>query len=384
MVRSSLNTSSIGTLVSRLEQLQTEVETAKADRADLQLLLDTVIEHSTELENQLFQKQQTLLNFIEQVNKVTAAAKDFETDIFEATSLDDIAVRDDELGCLARVFQSMAKEIKARERVFKQQILYEQLLKELEAARSIQASFLPHRLPLLPTHPQVDIHATMIPAKEVGGDFYDVFPIDAEKIGVVIGDVSGKGIAAALFMVRVMTLVRSSLANVRLPDPTLLGQIVELLNQQLCEGNEDCMFVTLFIGILDVTSGQFCCVNGGHTPPFIARHGEEFETLEISKGILVGVSEKATYTTTELRLQPQDVLVLYTDGVTEAEDATGQMFSVHRTVEALNDCDRSSSACNIVNALRDRVSEFADTMPQSDDLTLVALRYCGQELCRLA
>ncbi len=252
-----------------------------------------------------------------------------------------------------------------------QQLRYEHLQKELEAAGKIQANILPKKEPLFPRHPQVDVFAMMEAAKVVGGDFFDAFALDNRHIYIAIGDVSGKGMPAALFMVRVMTLLRMSVVN-----EAAFGSVLPTVNRMLCENNDDCMFVTLFVGVLDVFSGKLTYMNGGHNPPFLAREGHDFEPLAVPKGLLLGVNEAAPYTVAELTLGYNDTLVLYTDGVTEAENAQKEFFSGQRTADILN-ARVQPDMKSLVNTLHTAILDFAAGVPQADDITMLALRYRG-------
>ena len=270
--------------------------------------------------------------------------------------------------------QRLRKQNQITRQALEQQIRYEHLQKELEAAGKIQANILPKKSPLFPKHPQVDVYASMTPAKEVGGDFFDAFALDNDHIYIAIGDVSGKGMPAALFMVRVITLLRMSISN-----EATFGSLLPTVNQMLCENNEDCMFVTLFVGVLDVKTGRLSYMNGGHNPPFISRHGGPFEFLEVPRALVLGISERAQYDVAELTLHPGDTLVLYTDGVTEAENSSREFFYTDRTAAVLQKVGHKDMTA-LVKALQDAVVEFSENMPQSDDITLLALRYQGDSL----
>jgi phosphoserine phosphatase RsbU/P len=365
-------------LLSQVIRLEQQLAEFEQEKSDLQLLLETVTEHSTNLENQLLSQQQRLLTYLEQVDKVTAAAAAFEGNRFDAEMLAGVVLRSDELGRLARVFQGMVVQVQAREQLFKQQVLYEQLLKELEAAHSIQTSILPKRQPLFPNHPQVDVHGVMLPAKEVGGDFFDAFALDCDRIFITVGDVSGKGIPAALFMIRTLTLLRISLTNADLSEPKLLGKLVEEINRLLCEGNDSCMFVTLFAGLLDVKTGLVTYVNGGHNPPFLSCSGAAFDCLAMPRGTLLGVFDEGIYfEAAEFRLIPGDALVLYTDGITEAEREPGDFFQVEGALAVLRALPEACTAAMMVDDLAKAALDFTGDAPQSDDVTVLALRYLG-------
>jgi sigma-B regulation protein RsbU (phosphoserine phosphatase) len=253
-----------------------------------------------------------------------------------------------------------------------QRLKYEHLQKELETAGNIQANILPQDVPLLPDYPQIDVCATMEPAKEVGGDFYDAFAVDDQHVCIAVGDVSGKGMPAALFMVRVITLLRMSLKKAK-----KFKSLLPKVNAILCQNNDDCMFVTLFVGLLDVTTGRLTYVNGGHNPPLFSANGNPFELLAVPKGILLGVSENAQYEIAELTLHSGDTLVLYTDGVTEAENTRQDIFSVDRARQVLGTVTKDQNITAIVKNLNDAVAQFSKGVPQSDDITMLALRYWG-------
>jgi sigma-B regulation protein RsbU (phosphoserine phosphatase) len=281
-------------------------------------------------------------------------------------------------GVVKNLLQGLSLRIRKRDEIalknLEQQLKFEHLQKDLVAASKIQSNILPHQNPLFPNHPQVDAFATVKPAKEVGGDFFDAFPLDENHFCIAIGDVSGKGIPAALFMIRVITLLRLSISRIN-----SLQSTVESINRHLCESNDDCMFVTLFVGIFDVISGQLTYVNGGHNWPFFSSKGHCFTPLEVPGGMLLGISEEAQYKAAELIFQPGDTLVLYTDGVTEAEDKDGNFFSSEQTCQVLNAVHKHATSMEIATVLKEAVFEFSACVPQSDDMTILVLRYRAAE-----
>lgn len=262
----------------------------------------------------------------------------------------------------------MRKTNEAIIKALEERLRYEHLQKELEDAGHIQANILPQQNPLLPNHPQVDVAAFMQPAKQVGGDFYDAIPLDRDRVAVAIGDISGKGMPAALLMVRMLTALRLNLIA------TEMAAVMPAVNRLACENNEEMMFATIFFAVLDVRTGRMQYVNAGHNPPFIARRGGGFDFLPMSRGVLAGVEEDARYTVDEMTLAPGDALLLYTDGVTEAEDEGGGFFEEHRALEVLNRA-RPGDAQGLVTALKDAVEAFVAGNPPSDDITILALRY---------
>ncbi len=258
-------------------------------------------------------------------------------------------------------------------RGIEQQLQYEHLKKELAAARDIQMGLLPQRVPLFPHHGQVDVQAYLLPAKEVGGDLYDAFPISDGHILVAVGDVSGKGMAAALFMMRTLTLLRAQGCTT-----TPWAELMPALNRLLCEGNASDMFVTLAIAILSVHDGRLTLFNAGHPPPLLSRQGGAFEVITGTKGALLGISPTLLYQGIEINISRGDRLVMYSDGVTEAENADRAMFDLERTRAALDQHPADGAMDGLVAALARAVTEFSDGVEQSDDITILALRYLGQ------
>jgi sigma-B regulation protein RsbU (phosphoserine phosphatase) len=247
-------------------------------------------------------------------------------------------------------------------------VRYENLQRELASAAKIQANILPALRPLLPD-PRVDTHATMRPAREVSGDFYDALVLNDHTVAVAVGDVSGKGMPAAMFMVRAITLLRMYL--LRDKDHS---QILPTINRILCEGNDEFMFVTLAVVILDTGTGRLTYLNGGHNPPFLARKGELFQPMNVPKGTLLGVEPRSAFEVQEGNLSPGDTLVLYTDGVTEAENSLKEQFTDARAARALDEAHRAMGAAVVAESLEKAVLGFAGDAPQSDDITILVLR----------
>ncbi|MEN8175424.1 MAG: SpoIIE family protein phosphatase [Pseudomonadota bacterium] len=280
-------------------------------------------------------------------------------------------------GIARNLLHILAKRMRGQHEVARQALVrelrLEHLEKELGHARRIQSGMLPSLDPLLPEHPQLDIAASMEPAREVGGDYYDVFALDDHRVAVAIGDVSGKGMPAALFMVEALTLLRVELTT-RSSVP--LHHVVHRINLELGRDNEICMFTTLFLMVVDVVTGEVAFVNGGHNHPMFAASGSAFDFLAMPNGMLVGVFEEAPFETRHLQLSPGDQLLLYTDGITEAEDPQRALFSDERLKQTLNAMGEQS-AKGMLSYLREEVKKFAGKADQSDDITMVAIRYLG-------
>lgn len=261
-------------------------------------------------------------------------------------------------------------------KTLEERLRFEQIERDLKAAAQIQSNILPQESPLLDQYPQIDVAASIEPAREVGGDFFDTFSIDENTVGLAIGDVSGKGIPAALFMIRTVTILRSSIGRLNVQEQSL-AHIFSLVNKQLCESNPNCLFVTIFFGLLDVHTGKLTYVHGGHNRPFLKRKKLATEMIPIPDGMLMGIYGEAEYKTAELFLEEDDLLVMYTDGVTEARNRDGEFFMEDRVCELLDDLPLSVSAQDIVGLLENRVKNFTQQMPQSDDITIMAMRYRG-------
>lgn len=239
---------------------------------------------------------------------------------------------------------------------------------ELDVARRMQQSILPTRFP---DRPDFKLYARMTPAKEIGGDFYDFFWLDERRLGVVIADVSGKGVPAALFMAVSRTLLRATA-----PASPLPGDCVAATNDLLAQDNDAAMFVTLFYGVLDITTGELAYANAGHNPPYILRAGGELEMLPGTGGMAVGIMDGMDYSEATVRLSPGDDLFLFTDGVTEAINARDEEFGTPLLEETL----RSGMGMNVrgvVDHVVQQVERFADGTPQADDITCLCLRWNG-------
>lgn len=251
----------------------------------------------------------------------------------------------------------------------KQRLRYEYLQRDLAQARKIQQSMLPKGDLALPRHPQVDIYATVLPAKDVGGDFYDILPIDDKRFLMAVGDVSGKGMPASLLMVKALMLLRLKY-NAGMDFPLLMPE----LNRMLCEENEACMYVTLFLALFDTASGEVWHVNAGHNPPLILSAEAECGFVDTPPATPLGLFEQSRYAVAQSCLKPGDSLILYTDGVTEAENQRGEFFSANRLRQNLQ-ATPQQAARSLVESILAGIAQFADGAEQSDDITLLVMRY---------
>ncbi|MDK2124082.1 PP2C family protein-serine/threonine phosphatase [Parachitinimonas caeni] len=241
------------------------------------------------------------------------------------------------------------------------------LTQELEIARRMQLSILPRAFS---PREEVGIAATMIPAKEVGGDFYDYFLLDDTHLGVVVADVSGKGVPAAFFMAISRTMLKTHARFLRSPAACLAK-----LNELLAAENEQMMFVTAFYGVLDLVTGEFAFANAGHNPPLLQNRQGELEWLPQTGGIALAVLDNADYAETAIRLQPGDTLLMFTDGVTEAIDQQEALFGEARLAHTLQAIGPNSPISSVPSGVVEAIREFAQGASQADDITCVALRF---------
>ena len=242
---------------------------------------------------------------------------------------------------------------------------------ELNIATQIQADMLPRIFPPYPDRKEFDLYATMAPAKEVGGDFYDFFLIDDNHIALVMADVSGKGVPAALFMVIAKTLIKNRAQMGGTP-----GEILHDVNEQLCEGNEAELFVTVWLAIVEISTGKGIAANAGHEHPAIMRAGGGFDLSIYRHSLVVGVMEGAKYADHEFELHPGDCLFVYTDGVAEATDSSNELYGTDRMLEALNR-EPDEAPGKIIANVNEGINEFVKDAEQFDDITMLCFRYFG-------
>ena len=243
---------------------------------------------------------------------------------------------------------------------------------ELNVARKIQADALPSVFPAFPDHPEFDIYAMMAPAKAVGGDFYDFFLVDDRHLALVIGDVSDKGVPAALFMMTTKTLIKARTHRGGTP-----AEILRDVNDQLCEGNRSGMFVTVYLAIVDLETGRGLSANAGHEHPVLRRAGGEFAHVRYRHDPMLAVMPDLHYSDRAFELRPGDTLLVYTDGVTECASPARTFYGMDRATAFLNR-HRELALEPLLKAFRADIAAFADTAPQSDDVTLLAFTYLGR------
>ena len=260
-----------------------------------------------------------------------------------------------------------ASAIKERQRLALEN---ERISTELALASRIQSSALPKEFPV---RKEFDLYASMTPAKEVGGDFYDFFMIDDDHLALVIADVSGKGVPAALFMMVSSSLLHHAAMSLK---EFSAAQALKIVNDQVCSRNPEEMFVTVWLGILELSTGKLTAANAGHEYPMVKKAGESFELLKDRHGLVIGAMGGIRYRDYELQLEPGSKLFVYTDGVAEATNSRNELFGTQRLEKVLKDHGDSAPA-EILKDVKKAVDEFVGTAPQFDDLTMLCVEFKG-------
>ena len=301
----------------------------------------------------------------EDVKKISGGNLDYRAEIRS----------NDEIGDLAKSFNDMAASLKDYvKNLAAVTAEKERIGAELNIATQIQADMLPRIFPPFPDRKEFDIYATMNPAKEVGGDFYDFFLINDDHLALVMADVSGKGVPAALFMVIAKTLIKNRAQMGETVNPS---EILADVNNQLCEGNDADLFVTVWLGILELSTGHVVCSNAGHEYPAIRRAGGNYELFKTKQSPAVATMENMRFRQSDFTLEPGDNLYLYTDGVAEATNIHEELYGTDRMLEVLNTTE-NMDAQKILAAMKKSVDEFTGEAPQFDDITMLSLRYFGK------
>ncbi|MBR3965761.1 MAG: PP2C family protein-serine/threonine phosphatase, partial [Clostridia bacterium] len=303
------------------------------------------------------------------VGKLTAFTQEItKTGMFENQHID--IKTGDEIESLSQSFNFMLAELENYiANLSKVTAEKERIGAELDIAKHIQASMLPCIFPAFPERKEFDIYATMEPAKEVGGDFYDFFMVDDTHLAIVMADVSGKGVPAALFMVIGKTLIKDHTTPGR-----DLGKVFTEVNQLLCESNSEELFITAFEGVLDLVTGEFVYVNAGHEMPFICKAGGDFEPYKIRAGFVLAGMEGMKYRAGSTRLEPGDKIFQYTDGVTEATNLKNELYGMNRLGAILNKV-KGGTPNDILPAIKKDIDEFVGDADQFDDITMLCLEY---------
>lgn len=311
-------------------------------------------------------------SLIRPVEKITSEAKRFaDTNVKSTDALAEIHQRD-EIGILASSITKMEADVENYiQNLTAVTAEKERISTELSVATQIQADMLPSIFPPFPNRTEFEIYASMRPAKEVGGDFYDFFLTDEDHLGIVIADVSGKGVPAALFMVIAKTLIKNHAQNGETP-----AEIFTSVNDQLCENNKEGMFVTAWMGILELSSGKLTYVNAGHNPPLRKTEDGRFEYFKSPAGFVLAGLEGIPYKQHEEHLNQGDMLYLYTDGVTEAADVSERLYGEDRLQNTLN-ANAELVPEELILEVQKDISVFVGEADQSDDITMLCLEFHG-------
>ena len=280
----------------------------------------------------------------------------------------------DEIGDLYHEIRSMENRIvDYTEHLTQVTAEKERVSTELRTASGIQEAMLPSIFPAFPDREDFDLYASMTPAKEVGGDFYDFFLIDDTHLAVVIADVSDKGVPAALFMMSSKILI-----SYRAQFGGSPSEILSAVNAEICKNNKSKMFVTVWLGILDLETGMLTCSNAGHEYPIIRGGDGEFRVYKDKHGLVVGAMAKSKYRDYEIKMEPGDAIFVYTDGAPEANNAAGEFYGMERLTAALNRC-AGMSPQGILEGVKADVDAFTGDASQFDDLTMLCLCYKGKK-----
>ena len=313
------------------------------------------------------------------IKRLSHAAENFVGDAAESTSLTPMqeikVATNDEIKTLSNSMKGMSDDIiKYIENLKSVTAERERIGAELNVATQIQLDMLPTTFPPFPNHKEFDLYASMRPAKEVGGDFYDFFLIDEEHLAMVIADVSGKGVPAALFMVISKTLIKNQTMSTGGVSP---AQVLATVNDQLCENNKAEMFVTVWLGIMEISTGNIISANAGHEYPAIKKADGTFELLEGKHNFVVGGMEGVRYKDHEMHLDEGGTLFVYTDGVAEATDSDNVLFGTDRMIAALNSVEPDETGVvnptAAIDVVQKEIDGFVGSAPQFDDITMLCV-----------
>ena len=280
----------------------------------------------------------------------------------------------DEIGQLAASIDHMEEQIDLYiDNITRVTAEKERIGAELSLATRIQTAMLPHVFPPFPDRKEFDIYASMDPAKEIGGDFYDFFLIDDDHLCLVVADVSGKGIPAALFMMASKIILQSCAMLDKSP-----AEILKKTNEAICSNNQEEMFVTVWVGIMEVSTGKITAANAGHEYPVLQKTPNgKFELIKDKHGFVIGGMPETEYTEYELQMEPGTKIFLYTDGVPEATDEGNNLFGVERMLKALNEAT-DLTPIEVLQTVRASVDSFVKDAEQFDDLTMLCVEYKGK------
>ena len=319
-------------------------------------------------------------NIVRPINRMTKAAKGYGEDRQKQDSgfrhFNDLNIKTgDEIENLAQTLKEMEDDLSEYvENLTSVTAEKERISTELDLAARIQQSMLPSIFPPFPERSEFDIYATMEPAKEVGGDFYDFFIIDDDHVGIEIADVSDKGVPAALFMMASKILLANKAAEGLTP-----AQVLEAVNERICNNNSVEMFVTVWLGILEISTGKLTAANAGHEYPIMIWADGSAELIHDKHGFVIGALPDRKYTDYEIQMNRGDRIFVYTDGVTEATSETGELFGLERTLAAAENLLEGASPRQVLDGIHHAVEQFVGEAEQFDDLTMLCLVYRGEE-----
>jgi sigma-B regulation protein RsbU (phosphoserine phosphatase) len=309
---------------------------------------------------------------VKPLNMITRRVSGLGEDNLEFKMADEYRTGD-EVEKLAESFANLShKTLDYMEKTVKATAEKERIGTELALGNQIQATMLPHTFPAFPDRNEFDIYASMDPAKEVGGDFYDYFLIDDDHLGLVMADVSGKGVPAALYMMACKIMISDNAMTGKSP-----AQMLNDANARLCANGQEDMFVTVWIGILELSTGKLTAANGGHEYPVLMKDGR-FELYKDVHGLFVGGIPGLTYENYEIQMKPGDRLFMYTDGIPEANNKERKLFGTERMVSTLN-TDPTAELKTVLKNVREAVDQFANGAEQFDDLTMLCIEYKGKK-----
>ena len=322
---------------------------------------------------------------VDPIKKMTLRISEMKGDDM-SFQVEDVLLTGDEIEVLARAFASMSEKMRGYVREIVSITSEKQrMATELSVAADIQLNMLPTTFPAFPERKEFELFAVMDPAKEVGGDFYDFFLIDEDHLALVIADVSGKGVPAALFMVISKTLIKNVALSGLYNSP---AEILQEVNGRLCEGNKDDMFVTVWLGVLTISTGELISACAGHEYPVFFRREQGFVLEKDPHGLAMGVLESSRYRNVRWHMDPGDLLFLYTDGVPEANNSREELFGNERMLKALESSRREAreqgdteelDLQRFLRNMRAQIDSFAGETPQYDDLTMLCVEYKGCE-----
>ena len=319
-------------------------------------------------------------NIVRPINRMTKAAKAYGVDRQQqdigTKHFADLDIRTgDEIENLAQTLKEMEDDLADYvDHLTSVTAEKERISTELDVAARIQQNMLPNIFPPFPEHSEFDIYATMEPAKEVGGDFYDFFIIDEDHVGIEIADVSDKGVPAALFMMASKILLANKASEGLTP-----AQVLETVNERICGNNTVGMFVTVWLGILEISTGKLTASNAGHEYPMMIRADGSVELIHDKHGFVIGAMPGMKYTDYEMQMAQGDRIFVYTDGVTEATSAAGDMFGTARMVAAAEELPANADPKQVLGGIHHAVEQFVGEAEQFDDLTMLCLVYKGEE-----